>query len=207
MTARKLALVAAAPGASAGVSAMPLADRDDDELMLLVGGGSREAFNELIRRHRPRALGVAMRYLKSSGPAHDAVQNTFLDIYRSAARYRPRGSFPSFLYRALLNQCHMARRAARSEERLLAAAAAREPAARLATETLEDRILADEQDRRIQRALDQLSEKLRGPVVLRYAADLSYQEIAEVLAIPLGTAKRRLFDALEKLRALLVEES
>lgn len=183
---------------------MPLADRDDDELMLLVSGGLRTAFDELVRRHRRRLLGVAMRYVKSRGLAHDVTQNTFLEVYRGAARYQPRGSFTSFLYRALLNQCHMARRTARSEERLLAAAC--QPMARVPPETAEERILAHERDRRVQLALDRLSEKLRAPVVLRYSAELSYQAIAEVLEIPLGTVKRRLFDALEQLRALLLEE-
>lgn len=205
MAAGKVSL-AVLPGREPTETSVSLAERDDDELMLLVGGGLRPAFDELVRRHRRRMLGVAMRYVKSHGLASDLVQNTCLDIYRSAARYQPRGSFSSFMYRALLNQCHMGRRASRSEERLLAAAAS-EPVARVQPETAEERILAGERDRRVQGALDRLSEKLRAPVVLRYTADLSYQEIADTLDIPLGTAKRRLFDALEKLRVLLVEES
>jgi len=193
------------PGGVSAAGSPQLADRDDDELMLLVGGGLRAAFDELVCRHRRRLLGVAVRYVKSQGIAHDLVQNTFLEIYRSAARYQPRGAFTSLLYRVLLNQCHMVRRASRSEARLLAAASSEPPGAGH-LETAQERILADERDRRVQRALDRLSEKLRGPVVLRYTADLSYQEIADALDIPLGTAKRRLFDALEKLRALLAEE-
>jgi len=205
MSAGKVALFVAPSGDSAAGSATPIADRSDDELMLLVRGGLRTAFDELVRRHRRRLLGVAVRYVKHQGLAHDLVQNTFLEIYRSAGRYQTRGSFTSFLYRALLNQCHMARRTARSEQRLLAAAAA-EPLVRISPETAEDRILASERDRHVQRALDRLSETLRAPIVLRYTGDLSYQEIADVLDIPLGTTKRRLFDALEKLRVLILEE-
>jgi RNA polymerase sigma-70 factor (ECF subfamily) len=174
--------------------------------MLLACGGHRAAFDELVRRHRRRLLGVAMRYVKSPGLARDVTQNAFLDVYRAAHRYEARGSFTSFLYRALLNQCRMARRAAGAEERLRAAAAAialRDPD----PETAEEQILARERERRVQAALDRLSEKLRAIVVLRYSGDLSYQEIADVLDLPLGTVKRRLFDALEKLRALLPEDT
>lgn len=206
MSAGKVALFVVPSGNSAAGSATPIADRSDDELMVLVRGGLRTAFDELVRRHRRRLLGVAVRYVKHQGLAHDLVQNTFLEIYRSACRYQTRGSFTSFLYRALLNQCHMARRTARSEQRLLAAAAAAEPVVRISPETAEDRILASERDRHVQRALDRLSETLRAPIVLRYTGDLSYQEIADVLDIPLGTTKRRLFDALEKLRVLILEE-
>jgi RNA polymerase sigma-70 factor (ECF subfamily) len=184
--------------------AVSLAERDDDELMLLVAGGLAAAFDALVIRHRRRLLGVAVRYLTGSGLAHDVVQSTFLDIYRAAPRYQPRGAFTSFLYRALLNRCRMARRTSRSQDRL--AAAVTELADPVDRDTAQEGILARERERRVQRALDRLSEKLRAVAVLRYSGDLSYQQIADVLDIPLGTAKRRLFDALEHLRALLVEE-
>src|SRR5688572_26525228 len=107
MVGGKVALVVVPDGVSEPRRVMTLADRADDELMLLVSGGVRAAFDELVRRHRRRLIGVAMRYVKSRGLAHDLTQNTFLDVYRGAPRYQPRGSFTSFLYRALLNQCHM----------------------------------------------------------------------------------------------------
>jgi RNA polymerase sigma-70 factor (ECF subfamily) len=194
----------AVPGEAAAQSGIvQLSDRDDDELMLLVGGGVRAAFDELVRRHRRRLLGVAMRYVRCPGLAHDVTQNTLLDIYRAAPRYQPRGSFTSFLYRALLNQCRMAGRTAAAQERLRVTAAV---APTDLGETAEDQVLARERERRVQHALDRISDKLRAVVVLRYSGGLAYQEIADVLEIPVGTAKRRLFDALEKLRELLVEE-
>lgn len=197
-------LVVPGAGAVPG-STVQLSDRDDDELMLLVGGGHRAAFDELVRRHRRRLLGVATRYVKSAGLAHDVTQNTFLEVFRAAPRYQPRGSFTSFLYRALLNQCRMVHRAALSEDRFLTTAAT-ELGGQVGP-TTEERILARERERRVQRAIDRLSEKLRVVVVLRYTGGLSYQEIAEVVDIPLGTTKRRLFDALEKLRTILQEDS
>ncbi|HEX3758589.1 MAG TPA: RNA polymerase sigma factor [Kofleriaceae bacterium] len=205
MAAGKVALFVLPGGGSPAPGGAVLSDRTDDDLMLLVAGGLRTAFDELVVRHRGRLLRVAVRYVRSPGLAHDVTQSTFLDVYRAAGHYQPRGSFTSFLFRALLNHCRMVQRAAASQDRLLASAAVAlaDPAG---PETAEDRILARERERRVQRALDQLSEKLRAAVVLRYSGDLSYKEIADVLDVPVGTAKRRLFDALEKLRELLLEE-
>ena len=67
----------------------------------------------------------------------------------------------------------------------------------------EARILQRERERDVEAALARLSDKLRDVVVLRYSAGAGYEEIAATLAIPVGTVKRRLFDAVEKLRRLL----
>lgn len=200
MSAGKLVPLAR-PGAPAAASV----ELGDDELMLLARGGRGVAFDELVRRHQRRVLGVAARYVRELAQARDVAQNAFLELYRALPRYQPRGAFTSFLYRITLNQCRMARRTARAEDRRVEAAALQltddvEP------ETSEARILAREREREAQRALDGLSERLRAVAVLRYSGDLSYQEIAEVLGTPVGTVKRRLFDALEQLRQRLVED-
>jgi RNA polymerase sigma factor (sigma-70 family) len=184
----------------------PFAELGDDELMLLVRGGRGSAFDELVRRHQRRVLGVAARYAPSAGQARDVAQNTFLELYRSVPRYQARGSFTSFLYSILLSQCRMAWRAVRADERRRAAAAM-QLIDESYPETSEASILARERNRDVQRSLDRLTEKLRAVVVLRYSGDLSYQEIADVLGIPLGTVKRRLFDALDKLRDVMEEPS
>jgi RNA polymerase sigma-70 factor (ECF subfamily) len=205
MTGGKIvALVRPGARADAPAAQRPLADLGDDELMLLVRGGRGACFDELVRRHQRRMLGVAARYVRSAGLARDIAQNTFLEVYRAAPGYQSRGAFRSFLYCILLNQCRMARRSARSDERRLAAAAL-QLTDELDPRTSEASILARERARDVQRALDALSEKLRAVVVLRYSGDLSYQEISDVIGIPLGTTKRRLFDALEKLREILEE--
>src|SRR5262249_23542096 len=135
-------------------------------------------------------------------PATDVVQNTFLEVYRALARYQPRGRFTSYLYRVLLSQCSMAQRRARTEAR---AAALPAPPAPVAPPSQEAAILARERERDVEAALGRLGAKLRDVVLLRYSAELRYEEIAEALAIPVGTVKRRLFDAMERLREMLEE--
>jgi RNA polymerase sigma-70 factor (ECF subfamily) len=184
-------------------AAGPFAELDDDELMRLVRGGRSAAFDELVRRHQRRVLGIAAREVRGSAAARDVAQSVFLQLYRATASYEARGTFTAFLYQIVLNQCRMARRTGRSHDRRLADVA-REPSPE-AESSSDFAILERERNRDVERALDRLSEKLRVVVVLRYGGDLSYHEIAEVLGVPLGTVKRRLFDALAELRARMEE--
>lgn len=182
----------------AGPETVPYAGRTDDELMLLARGGARAAFDVLVRRHQARVLHVARRRLGSSAAAADAAQNTFLDIYRALPRYQARGIFPSYLYRVLLNQCHAVGRSRRFERKAESPVPEAEPLA-------EALILARERQRDVDTAVNLLRDKLRDVVLLRYGADLSYEEIAVSLGVPIGTVKRRLFDAMERLRQGLEE--
>jgi len=174
----------------------PLESREDDDLMLLARGGVPAAFDVLVRRHQRRMLRVAARYLGRDSLAPDVVQNAFIELYRALPRYQARGRFTSYVYRVLLNQCRQARRGARLETHTLEHAAG-QPAEGPHSD---EEILARERQRDLDRAVGQLSEKLRSVVLLRYTADLDYAKIAETLDVPLGTVKRRLFDAVAKLQ-------
>lgn len=176
----------------------PLDDQTDDALMLLTCEGQQAAFHVLVRRHQSRILRIAARCLSDRSLTTDVAQNTFLELYRNRQRYEPRGRFTAYLCRIALNQCRMSGRAARS--------ATRGPLHELPVEELTaDVILQRERRRDLDAALGKLSEKLRTVVVLQYTGDLSQSEIADALHIPIGTVKRRLFDAMAKLRELLEE--
>jgi RNA polymerase sigma-70 factor (ECF subfamily) len=179
------------------------ADRDDDELLLLTRGGKTEAFDALVRRHQLRALRIAHKYLGDTAAAKDVVQAAFLDVYRALPRYQPRGQFAAYFHRVLLNQCHMAHRSRGYARRASDDARAVEPEPVPASEEL---ILAREKRAAVERAVHQLSQKLRDVIVLRFAGDLAYEEIANVLELPLGTIKSRLSAGLEQLRVILEEE-
>ncbi|HET7542633.1 MAG TPA: RNA polymerase sigma factor [Polyangiaceae bacterium] len=180
------------PAATAGPGGLDALS--DDELMLLARGGLEAAFGTLIRRHQARTLRLAVRYLGRDALAADVTQDTFVEIFRALPRYRAHGKFSAYLYRVLLNRCHMTWRSSRAERRAL------EVAAEEVMEVPEHELLLRERRRDLRVALGELSEKLRSVVLLRYSAGLSYEEIAETLEIPVGTVKRRLFDAMIKLR-------
>ena len=178
----------------------PLGELSDDELMLLARGGVNEAFDALVRRHQVGVLRVAAKLLGRVSMAKDAAQNTFVEIYRYLPKYQANGKYWSFMYRVLLNQCRMAGREVQKEKKLQA---------RLSEVPVgngdlpEERILARERRRELERLLIKLSKKLRVVLVLRFSGDLSYQEIGEILNLPVGTVKSRLFSGLEKLRRLM----
>ena len=182
----------------------PLEERDDDVLMVLARQGVDNAFDRLVQRHQAKVLRMARKILGQPGLASDVAQNTFLEMYRALPRYKACGKFQSYLYRILLNQCRMALRTKRYENRTRQTLA--EPRIVDPISLPDAKILNDEQQRRLEGALAQLSRKLRDAVVLRYCADMSYQEIADVLNIPLGTVKRRLFDGLDRLRRVIAQE-
>lgn len=190
---------------SSGGDATGAPKRSDDELMLAARQGELEAFDALVRRHQHRALLVASKYLGEACLAQDVAQNAFLEVYRSLDRYRARGRFSAFLYAVLVNQCRMARRGQGNESRARRAAIQGVEAGR---DNNEPEAAMSRRQRReeVDRALSRLSEKLRAVIVLRFAGDLSYQEIADALHVPLGTVKRRLFDGVARLRGLVHEE-
>jgi RNA polymerase sigma-70 factor, ECF subfamily len=129
--------------------------------------------------------------------AADVTQDAFVEIFRALPQYQAHGKFRSYLYRVLLNRCHMTWRSARAEARALEVPSGE-------VEAIDEaELLLRERRRDVHVALGQLSEKLRSVVLLRYSADLSYDEIADTLEIPIGTVKRRLFDAMLKLRGSL----
>jgi len=172
------------------------ARRSDDELMKLAREGVDSAFDELVRRYQVELLRVAARHLGSSALAPDLAQNTFLQVYGALDRYEARGTFRAYLHRILLNQCKMAHRSAKISLRAL-------QHSEFSPGADEPQILEREKRRDLERALNCLSEKLRCVVVLRYCGDLDYEEIAQTLAVPVGTVKRRLFDAMAKLREIV----
>lgn len=181
-------------------TAPPLSEHCDDDLMLLARGGQAKAFDELVRRHQRRIVRIAARYLGDPASAADVAQATFVELYRALPRYHPQGRFPAYLYRVLINQCHMAKRARRSQGRAFDTLST-EPSQ--AVNIPDQAILARERAREVAHALAELSPKLRDVLVLRFAGEVSYDEIAAVLQLPLGTVKRRIFDGLEKLRLIM----
>ena len=178
-----------------------LSDRSDDELMLLSRSGADRAFEELVRRHQRRVLRVAAKYCGSAAVGADVAQNAFLELYRAVPGYRPRERFSSFLLQIVLNQCRMAQRSSTRRDRYVNELAL-EPTGD-AGPPPDSLLLQAERRREVEAALSHLSPKLRDVVVLRFAADLSYQEIAETLDLPLGTVKSRLFAGLKDLHDLL----
>jgi RNA polymerase sigma-70 factor (ECF subfamily) len=173
---------------------------DDERLLTQVAKGDPRAFELLYQRYARPVLGLALRRLGDHGRAEDAVQETFVSVWRSASTYRPeRGRATAWLYAVARNA--IADRARRRGDVLAEAPDAPSDAAG-PEERAEQSWLAW----RVHRALEELPDREREPIELAYWGQLSQSEIAQRLGIPLGTVKTRTRAGLVRLAEALEEE-
>jgi RNA polymerase sigma-70 factor (ECF subfamily) len=179
-----------------------LAHLSDEALVALAARSEQSALAELYDRFGRPAYGLALRILRDEALAEDAVQEAFLALWRTAARFVPeRGKASTWI----LTLVH--RRAidiVRREERRRADALEQAP-------ELESRRTVDEeawlrlQRERVQDALRKLPDQQREAIELAYYGGFTQSELAERLGQPLGTIKSRMFGGLARLRELLGE--
>ena len=176
----------------------PTPDPDAD-LMVRVAAGSRQAFEELVRGHQNGLLNFFHR-MGAYSDAEDLVQETFVRLYRGRERYRPTARFTTFLYVLARHVWADHGRRAWRRDRLQSGLETEAAIAEQAPVTGPGNRLD------VQAALDRLSPKLKEALVLNVYQGLRYQEIADVLDIPLGTVKSRINLALQELRKHLHED-
>lgn len=168
----------------------------DEELMGLCRRGDEGAFTELYERHRERSLRHASAMLGDADAAGDVVQEAFLYVFRKAPEWEPRAKFTTLLYRVVssLSVTELRRRKVRRAEAMHDDAAA-DP--RSGPETS---VEGSELAARVREALAEMPEAYREALALRFFEDLPYEEIAEMLDVPLGTVKSRIHNGLELLK-------
>lgn len=150
--------------------------------------GDVDAFDELMRAHEDRVFGICLRMLRDREMALDAAQETFVTLLRKADRFEGRSSFSTWLYRVAVNTCYdVARRTSRRPtEPLPEGRDPHDPTAGDAFEAVELRPDLEE-------ALAALPSEFRAAVVLSDVEGLALQTVAEMLGVPVGTVKSRVF--------------
>ena len=181
--------------------------KSDEALAVEAKRGSEEAFRELVERfHRP-VYALIVRIVRQPELAEDLSQETFLKAWKALARFDPERRFSSWIFKIAHNSALDELRRGGLETVSLDApfAGDDEPPelpADLAAENPLLRTLARESGRLLERAISRLRPAYRGILLLRFAQEMSYDEIAEVLGLPLGTVKIHIFRA----RAELLRE-
>jgi RNA polymerase sigma-70 factor, ECF subfamily len=155
----------------------------DEALLLDIRTGSRAALEELFARYRNPLFGFFRRRLESRERAQDLTQETFLAVMRGASKYEPRASARTYLYGIAVKLIAAERR---KQAKL---AVWPKGAPEQSVEPSPDAALW------VREALDRLEPQEREIVMLREYEQLSYEEIAEVLRIPVNTVRSRLFRA------------
>jgi RNA polymerase sigma-70 factor (ECF subfamily) len=168
----------------------------DGDLVSRAQSGRLDAFEELVRRHRPATYRVALRMLGDESDAEDATQDAFVQAWRKLGGFRADAAFSTWMYRIVTNRCLNMLRARRRTEPL--------PDDREAPASRPDRIAeARWQVQDLKLAILRLTPEQRAPLVLRELQGCTYEEIAEALDISIPAVKSRLHRArLELLAAM-----
>lgn len=190
---------------------MPNIDRQEKELISRAKQGDMLAFEELILQHEKIVYNVAFRMMNHSEDAKDLSQEVFLKAYKNLEKFDERSSFSTWLYRITTNTCidEMRRRKGKQSYSLDAELENEEGSIQqqMASEeeTPEERLLREEGKSEILQALDTLSEEHKAAVILRDIRGMSYEEISEIIELPMGTVKSRISRARNQLKAEILK--
>ena len=170
--------------------------------------GDGRALDELFRRHRDTAYGIAYRLVGSREDALDVVQEAFIHVMRGIQTFRGQSSFRTWLYRIVTHAALDYRRwrSLRTSETLDVETMVEPTASGPSQRTPQEEAAARDLRQAIDKALMNISEKNRAALVLFAIEGMSYKEIAEVLSISVGTVMSRIFNARQRLRELLETE-
>ncbi len=193
-------------GAQTGIS------EEDARILRGLRAGIEEAYEELINRYEQPIYGLVYRLLSAPSDASDVVQEVFLKVFRGVNSFREQSSLRTWIYRIAVNEAHNHRRwhmrhcrrevsveNERGEQKQLLELACdpgRSPF---------DQTLDAETRSLIERALARINPVFGTAVVLRDIQNLSYEEIAEILQVSLGTVKSRILRGREALRRELTQ--
>jgi RNA polymerase sigma-70 factor (ECF subfamily) len=178
----------------------------DSELVQSTLAGRDSGFEELVHRYQRPIAAYVYRMVGDYDAALDLTQEVFIKVYASLSRYRPEFKFSTWIYKIAHNAAidHLRRHATR--EAVASSETDRAEA------TVESRSLSPEQESErtercseIETVVQMLPAPYRELILLRHSQDLSYEEIAEVTGLPLGTVKNRLFRAREAMREHLMQ--
>lgn len=186
-------------------------EHDDYKIIKLVLRGRKEAYSELVERYKKQVFNVAYRMTNDAEVAMDISQEAFVKIYKNLAQYNPQYKFSSWLLKSVNNLCVDYFRTKSDQtasldsimdsgaEGILAGnntvPSSAEEFERNETK-LELRMLLKE-------AISQLPLDYKSVVVLRHLQNLSYKEISQILNLPMGTIKARIFRARKMLKTHL----
>lgn len=179
---------------------------DDHRLIAECLRGRTAAFGQLIHRYEERLYNTVYRLVSNAEDAQDVVQETFLNAYKSLSNFKGDAEFFTWLYRIAFNTAVSLKR---KQKAAISLDSARngdngvEPLDRSTNSQPGQALERAEQEQRIQRALSRLSPEHRAVLVLKDMESLKYEQIAEILQVPIGTIRSRLHRARLELRDLL----
>ena len=181
---------------------------DDRRLIAECLSGRRDAFGELVSRYQARLYNAAMRLVDNPEDAADVVQDSFLNAFQALHTFKGDAEFFTWLYRIAFNTAISLKR----KKRAAVSLDGRGPEAGLEPDDPSEYIKPGaalergEEERQLQEAMNRLSHEHREVIVLKEIEGLKYEDIADILGVPIGTIRSRLHRARLELRELLQPE-
>jgi RNA polymerase sigma-70 factor (ECF subfamily) len=179
---------------------------EQDEALLIDASkrGDQDAFAQLVQRYQRRTFNLAFRILHQYDEASEITQETFLAAWQGLPSFRGDARFPTWLYRIAYN-CSLKQLEQRQRDRALQDAMQAEQLLRHTGdgERTDAALEARERQSMLHEQLASLPAKYRIVLVLRHLQEMTYEEIAETLTMPIGTIKTHLFRARNLLKERL----
>ena len=184
----------------------------DQVLVERVQKGDKAAFDMLVLKYQQRVMNILSRYVRDSYEVQDLAQETFIKAYRALPSFRGDSAFYTWIYRIAINTAKnfivaQGRRPPKDDFEATEAEQYSGSDAMQEHASPERLLLKDEIGTLVFKTIDELPEDLKLAITLREIDGMSYEEIAETMACPIGTVRSRIFRAREaideKLRPLL----
>jgi RNA polymerase sigma-70 factor (ECF subfamily) len=183
-----------------------IAGTSDEQIVERALAGDAEAFGEIVLRWERRIFALSYGILGREEDARDATQETFIAAFRNLSGFRGDAKVSSWLHRIAVNQCITRQRRAKVRGETSLEAQGETGGAQLASTSEarpDEETEGRERNEAVRRAVNSLPPELRSVVVMKEFEDLTFQEIADTLGVPLSTVKSRLYTALKQLRMRL----
>lgn len=175
----------------------------DEKIIQDIRGGNPRRYGALVDRHKDRAMTLAVRLTGDREEAEELVQDAFVRAYNNLEQFRGEAKFGTWFYRILYNLCmtRVTRRRPKVDTLDVHDEHVSHSLALISEDSLTlERMEETELQEMIALAIENLPEKYKTPVTLFYVQEMSYDEIAEVLKLPVGTVKTNLFRGRSLLR-------
>ncbi len=185
---------------------METAETTDEQIVQRALAGDPDAFGEVVRRWERRIFALAYGILGREEDARDAAQETFIAAFRNLGNFRGEAKVSSWLHRIAVNQCITRQRRAKVRGETSLEVETNENGVQFAAlkSSSPARVVEGrERTEAVRRAVGALPPDLREVLVLKEFEELTFQEIADTLDVPLSTVKSRLYTALKQLRLRL----
>lgn len=165
----------------------------DEGLVVLCLQGKKEAFEELVKRYEKQIFSLAYRLTNNYHDAVDMTQEVFLHLFRVLDKFDQKRKFFPWMYRIATNVCYNTLKKKPQESYPLDNVIEFIPLVSERNSQPEDYFETKEMQEIVHRAIAQLPENYRVPMVLKYLEDMSYQQISEAMDLPVSTIETRLY--------------